>query len=248
MTPASQPCGTWGCRCSGSACRRGRSPRRPPARAAARSAMSLSETMQPVMPCATCACGAAASHSFMEPHSSASKWPNVIQRSRSTRHDPGYCRRDEREHPAQAGVEQQRLVAQDEELVEGEAGGRRDRRARRSTGGRCRQRSRRFWCPWQHLPKPPHQTAGETSWAACITTATTGQPGWRSDGWQSPGTSDVRDEQGGAENAIGSFVDLGIHAAPPIYFELHSMYINLGGIVQSRYGDVRENSIVSKFQ
>ena len=32
----------------------------------------------------------------------------------------------EREHLAQAGVEQQRLVAEDEELVEGEAGRRRD--------------------------------------------------------------------------------------------------------------------------
>ena len=32
MTPASQPWGHEGCRCSGSACRRGRSPPRPPAR------------------------------------------------------------------------------------------------------------------------------------------------------------------------------------------------------------------------
>ena len=37
---------------------------------------------------ATCADGAAASHWFMAPHSSASTWPKVIQRSRSTPHVP----------------------------------------------------------------------------------------------------------------------------------------------------------------
>ena len=40
--------------------------------------------MQPTAPCATCALGAAARNSFIAPHSSASKWPNMIQRSRST--------------------------------------------------------------------------------------------------------------------------------------------------------------------
>ena len=82
--------------------------------------------MQPVWPCAAFACGATASHSFIAPHSSASKWPKVIQRSRSG----GMMRLDgvavEREHLPQPGVEHQRLVAEDEELVEGEAGRRRD--------------------------------------------------------------------------------------------------------------------------
>jgi hypothetical protein len=46
--------------------------------------MSLSETMQPTAPWATSACGAAASHWFIEPHSSASTCPKASQRSRST--------------------------------------------------------------------------------------------------------------------------------------------------------------------
>jgi hypothetical protein len=37
-----------------------------------RSAMSFSDTEHPVIPCATCAFGATANHSFMAPHSSAS--------------------------------------------------------------------------------------------------------------------------------------------------------------------------------
>ena len=44
------------------------------------------------------------------------------------RDEPADGLADEREHPPQAGVEQQRLVPEDEELVEGEAGGRRDLR------------------------------------------------------------------------------------------------------------------------
>jgi hypothetical protein len=36
------------------------------------------------MPWASWAAGAAASHSFIDPHSSASKWPKPSQRSRST--------------------------------------------------------------------------------------------------------------------------------------------------------------------
>jgi len=46
--------------------------------------MSAIEIAQPSSPCATCADGAAASHWFIAPHSSASTWPKVIQRSRST--------------------------------------------------------------------------------------------------------------------------------------------------------------------
>ena len=42
------------------------------------------------------------------------------------RQDARQCLAVEREHLAQAGVEHQRLVAHDEELVEGEAGRRRD--------------------------------------------------------------------------------------------------------------------------
>jgi hypothetical protein len=45
-----------------------------------RSAISLSETLQPTTPWATCALGAAARKSFMEPHSSDSTWPKVIHR------------------------------------------------------------------------------------------------------------------------------------------------------------------------
>ena len=40
--------------------------------------------MTPMAPCATRASGATSSHSFMDPHSSASKWPKVIQRRSST--------------------------------------------------------------------------------------------------------------------------------------------------------------------
>jgi hypothetical protein len=43
----------------------------------------LSETITPTPPWATWAFGAAASHWFMEPHSSASTWPKAIHRSRS---------------------------------------------------------------------------------------------------------------------------------------------------------------------
>jgi hypothetical protein len=39
--------------------------------------------MQPMKDCATCEFGAAASHSFIAPDSSASRWPKVIQRSLS---------------------------------------------------------------------------------------------------------------------------------------------------------------------
>ena len=40
--------------------------------------------MQPMAPWATSACGAAASHWFIEPHSSDSIWQKVIQRTLST--------------------------------------------------------------------------------------------------------------------------------------------------------------------
>src|SRR5688572_11818493 len=57
----------------------------PSARArGARSQRSLSDTMQPSAPWATWLFGAAASQMFIAPHSSASTWPNVIQRSDST--------------------------------------------------------------------------------------------------------------------------------------------------------------------
>ena len=49
-----------------------------------RSARSLSETMQPISPWTTCAPGAAASHWFMAPHSSASTCPKPTQRRRSS--------------------------------------------------------------------------------------------------------------------------------------------------------------------
>ena len=49
-----------------------------------RSQRSFSDTSQPRAPWATWLRGAAASHMFIEPHSSASTCPNVIQRSCST--------------------------------------------------------------------------------------------------------------------------------------------------------------------
>ena len=69
------------CRCSARACRRGRGPRRRPAPAAAGRRGRSSETSTPMMPCATSARGATASHWFIAPHSSASTWPKVMQRS-----------------------------------------------------------------------------------------------------------------------------------------------------------------------
>ena len=46
--------------------------------------MSLSDTRHPISPCAISALGAAASHWFIEPHSSDSTCPNVIHRSDSS--------------------------------------------------------------------------------------------------------------------------------------------------------------------
>jgi hypothetical protein len=46
--------------------------------------MSFKDTSQPSAPWATSALGAAASHWFIEPHSSASRWLNAIQRMRSS--------------------------------------------------------------------------------------------------------------------------------------------------------------------
>ena len=61
------------CRCSAPACRAPSSITSPSGSTrGARSAMSLSDTRQPVWPCATSALGATASHSFIAPHSSAS--------------------------------------------------------------------------------------------------------------------------------------------------------------------------------
>ena len=45
--------------------------------------MSRSQMVQPIAPCATVAQGAARSHSLSAPHSSASTWLKLIQRSRS---------------------------------------------------------------------------------------------------------------------------------------------------------------------
>ena len=46
-----------------------------------RSAISLSERREPNMPWVSSARGAAASHSFIDPHSSASRCPKASQRS-----------------------------------------------------------------------------------------------------------------------------------------------------------------------
>jgi hypothetical protein len=78
MTPASHPCG---------ACSMYRR-RMPPmsitwpldSTRGGRSAMPPTETRQPAIPCVSSAAGAAASHSFIDPHSSASKCPKASQR------------------------------------------------------------------------------------------------------------------------------------------------------------------------
>ncbi len=49
-----------------------------------RSARSPIEIPQPSWPWTIWACGAAANQRFMAPHSSASTWPKLIQRSRSS--------------------------------------------------------------------------------------------------------------------------------------------------------------------
>ena len=84
MTWASQPWGT----CGVSMLRMRRPPRsKEPSGAigtGGRSARSLIDTMHPIAVWATCAFGAAARKRFIAPHSSASRWPNMIQRSRSS--------------------------------------------------------------------------------------------------------------------------------------------------------------------
>ena len=101
----------------------------------------------PSAPCATSALGAAARNTFIAPHSSASRWPNVIQRRPSTGVTVAIASRDEREHPPRPGVEQQRLLVVDQELVEREPGGAYVGR-RMSKAGRCDRRSRRLGFPW----------------------------------------------------------------------------------------------------
>ena len=97
-------------------------PRPGPSGPGGRSARSLIDTMQPSAVWATCASGAAARNRFIAPHSSASRWPNVIQRNRSSGITVAIGLGHRREHAAWSGVEQQRLVGVDEELVERETG------------------------------------------------------------------------------------------------------------------------------
>ena len=84
ITCASQPCGT----CGVEICRTRFPPRSitSPSSSArgGRSQRSFSETSHPRAPNATWLSGAAASHMFIDPHSSASTWPNVIHRRDST--------------------------------------------------------------------------------------------------------------------------------------------------------------------
>ena len=72
--------------------------------------------------CATCASGAAARNRFIAPHSSDSTWPNVIQRNRSTGITVAMADDTDGNIARGPGVEQQRLVGVDQELVEREAG------------------------------------------------------------------------------------------------------------------------------
>ena len=71
--------------------------------------------MQPSPPNVTVAWGAAPSHWFIEPHSSASTWPKLIQRSWSTGITLGHRLGHGREQGSQAGVEQERLVSGDQD-------------------------------------------------------------------------------------------------------------------------------------
>ena len=65
-------------------------------------------------------CGAAASQVFIAPHSSASTWPKLIQRSDSMGMTLATASAISGNRPRMPGVEQQRLLADDEELVERE--------------------------------------------------------------------------------------------------------------------------------
>jgi hypothetical protein len=80
--------------------------------------------LQPVWPCASCAFGAAASH-----HRAALVRLEVAERDPAQllgRNEAAQRVTRERKHLPQSGVKQQRLVADDEELIEGEARRRRD--------------------------------------------------------------------------------------------------------------------------
>ena len=82
--------------------------------------MSLSDTSQPSAPKATWLSGAAASHMFIEPDSSASTWPKLIHRSDSTGTTVPPPRR--RAGTARAPVwKSSGSSPRDEELVEREA-------------------------------------------------------------------------------------------------------------------------------
>ena len=87
-----------------------------------RSARSLIDTMQPMAVWATWALGAAARKRFIAPHSSASRWPKVIQRRRSSGITEAMASDTTGNMRAWSGVEDGRFVSVDEELVEREAG------------------------------------------------------------------------------------------------------------------------------
>jgi hypothetical protein len=83
-----------------------------------RSAKSLIDTMQPIIPCTTVACGAASRNWFIDPHSSASTWPNDTHRNDASGNTGDTALGHEREQSAHAGVEEHRLVTTDQVLVE----------------------------------------------------------------------------------------------------------------------------------
>src|SRR6266545_4048711 len=111
--PHSQACGTCGAS-SQHTVWRPRTSRSPSASArAGRAATSFTETMAAMRPQSGAATGATASSSLSEPHSSASKCePHVVQALHGQ--DGGHRLPDEREHPAGAGVEEQRLLVHDQ--------------------------------------------------------------------------------------------------------------------------------------
>src|SRR5262249_27084053 len=89
-----------------------------------RSAISLIETRQPTIPCVSSAPGAAASHSFIDPHSSASKCPKASQRNRFTGMIWATAPDTKWKHFALTAVKEKRFIAGDEEMIVGESSGR----------------------------------------------------------------------------------------------------------------------------
>jgi len=73
-------------------------------------------------PCINSALGAAANHSFMEPHSSASKMTEREPAQPINRDDLAHSDRYDRKHLPMPTVKKQRLITINQELIECKAG------------------------------------------------------------------------------------------------------------------------------